>query len=354
MDTPAGLDTPFVNNYGVWLDEFSALGLSHTLERSWNDAVCYFGEAQQKRLGRGYGRVSRRKLREHMLRICKEAGVAFLPGDVANISVSEGQQSSSRVTTTDGKQLDARCVCAHAELDQGVGRSTCRRPGGQSWTRLGAPWAIRLFPVATHTCSSRRIVTLAAGAAAGKFLRYEEGAPSVAAQTAYGIEAEVDGYDEGGLPSCGGAGRQGGPCGWCHLFTPLLARLARLLCAHAAYNANEMLFMDFRRHHTGVWGNGSGKRLQVRRRSARIASVRACVHGVGRSRRREAVAVLLCAPPRVQPGAHPNAGDGVWGTSGEVPSFLYAMPLGGNRVFLEETCLVAKPALPFAVLKRRL
>jgi hypothetical protein len=30
------------------------------------------------------------------------------------------------------------------------------------------------------------------------------------------------------------------------------------------------------------------------------------------------------------------------------------MPLGGNRVFLEETCLVSKPALPFAVLKRRL
>ena len=30
------------------------------------------------------------------------------------------------------------------------------------------------------------------------------------------------------------------------------------------------------------------------------------------------------------------------------------MPLGGNKVFLEETCLVAKPALPFAVLKRRL
>lgn len=37
-----------------------------------------------------------------------------------------------------------------------------------------------------------------------------------------------------------------------------------------------------------------------------------------------------------------------------MPSFLYAMPLGGSRVFLEETCLVAKPALPFAVLKRRL
>jgi lycopene epsilon-cyclase len=45
----------------------------------------------------------------------------------------------------------------------------------------------------------------------------------------------------------------------------------------------------------------------------------------------------------------------LWGTEAEVPSFLYAMPVdGGRRVFLEETCLVAKPALPFAVLKRRL
>lgn len=56
----------------------------------------------------------------------------------------------------------------------------------------------------------------------------------------------------------------------------------------------------------------------------------------------------LCA------GKHPNAGDGLWGSGEEVPTFLYAMPLGGNRVFLEETALVAKPALPFAVLKRRL
>eukprot|EP00955_Chlamydomonas_euryale_P029497 311149-Chlamydomonas_euryale.AAC.1 len=55
-------------------------------------------------------------------------------------------------------------------------------------------------------------------------------------------------------------------------------------------------------------------------------------------------------------GAEAGAAGGVplWGTHAEPPSFLYAMPLGGNRVFLEETCLVAKPALPFSVLKRRL
>lgn len=27
-----GRDVPFVNNYGVWLDEFEALGLVHTLD----------------------------------------------------------------------------------------------------------------------------------------------------------------------------------------------------------------------------------------------------------------------------------------------------------------------------------
>lgn len=57
---------------------------------------------------------------------------------------------------------------------------------------------------------------------------------------------------------------------------------------------------------------------------------------------------------RLTPGEHPVAGEGLWGTQREVPSFLYAMPVDGGRVFLEETCLVAKPPLPFSVLKRRL
>jgi hypothetical protein len=59
-------------------------------------------------------------------------------------------------------------------------------------------------------------------------------------------------------------------------------------------------------------------------------------------------------PCRQVAGQHQNGSEGLWGTEKEVPSFLYAMHLGGNRVFLEETCLVAKPPLPFAVLKRRL
>ncbi|GAX80966.1 hypothetical protein CEUSTIGMA_g8401.t1 [Chlamydomonas eustigma] len=224
-----GNDAPIVNNYGVWSDEFEALGLSHTLECTWPDAACYFGEGREVRVGRGYGRVSRRKLRQHLLTLCKEAGVAFMDAEVTNIEVQPSMTQSS-VTTTSGSSINAR------------------------------------------------LVTVAAGAAAGKFLKYEEGAPTVAAQTAYGIEAEVEGYNKAYLPDA-------------------------------------ITFMDFRRHHSGVW-NESAQQLEA--------------------------------------GKHPAAGDGMWGSSNEVPSFLYAMPLGGNRVFLEETCLVAKPALPFSVLKRRL
>ncbi|GLC71022.1 hypothetical protein PLESTF_001061800 [Pleodorina starrii] len=224
-----GLDVPIVNNYGVWTDEFQALGLEHTLECSWPDAVCYFGEGKEVRVGRGYGRVSRRKLRSHLLSICEAAGVRFSSAEVADIAVMEGGKLT-QLTTKDG------------------------------------------------TVYRSRLTTLAAGAAGGKFLQYEEDAPIVAAQTAYGIEAEVEGYD-------------------------------------GAYPTDLMLFMDFRRHHTGLYD---------------------------------------ATAPNVQVGKHPNSGDGLWGSSEECPSFLYAMPLGGNRVFLEETCLVAKPALPFAVLKRRL
>lgn len=53
-------------------------------------------------------------------------------------------------------------------------------------------------------------------------MQFEVNAPSVASQTAYGIEAEVEGYDD-------------------------------------AYDPASMLFMDFRRHHSGI-NQGTAKR----------------------------------------------------------------------------------------------
>jgi hypothetical protein len=38
---------PFVNNYGVWVDEFKAIGMEHTLELTFPDAQCWFGEGHE-------------------------------------------------------------------------------------------------------------------------------------------------------------------------------------------------------------------------------------------------------------------------------------------------------------------
>lgn len=76
-----------------------------------------------------------------------------------------------------------------------------------------------------------------------------------------------------------------------------------------------MLFMDYRRYHSGLWNSTTSK---------------------------------------LKKGRHPNAGAGLWGTENEIPSFLYAMPISQNHFFLEETCLVSKYPLSFNVLKRRL
>ncbi|KAK9814677.1 hypothetical protein WJX72_009604 [[Myrmecia] bisecta] len=224
-----GHDAPFVNNYGVWQDEFEELGLSHTLDVTWSDALCYFGEGQEVRVGRAYGRVCRRRLREHLLQKCQASGVQFLAGEVVDID-ADNNATSSQLQLADG------------------------------------------------TLIKSRLITIAAGAAAGKFLQYEDPAPTVAAQTAYGIEAEVEGYN-------------------------------------GVYDSSALLFMDFRRHHTGLWPNSAH---------------------------------------RLTPGEHPASGEGLWGTFQEVPTFLYAMPISPGRVFLEETCLVAKPPLPFGTIKRRL
>ena len=285
-----GPDVPFVNNYGVWLDEFDALGLRHTIERAYEDAVCFFGEGAEKRVGRGYGRVGRRALRAHLAKLCADAGVRYMPGEVEAAPVVEGGE----VEVAD---VQVR-----------------RRNGGSS---SSAGDSCRL---------SARLVVLASGAAAGRLLRYEQGAPRCAAQTAYGVEADVEGYDD-------------------------------------AYDPKAMLFMDYRRHHTGLW-EGGAKRLSS--------------SAAAKSGGKQAAAAAGGLPL-----SHPNAADGLWDSEREVPSFLYAMPLddgpteeqqrqaaaagsngNGNgastptpttrRVFLEETCLVAKPALPFAVLKRRL
>eukprot|EP00892_Ulva_mutabilis_P011169 jgi/Ulvmu1/8424/UM043_0002.1 len=232
-----GPESKFTNNYGVWVDEFRSLSLEHMLDYTWERTLCYFGN-QEKTLERAYGRVDRSALRHHLLSRCSAAGVTHAKALVTDIDADP-----------------------HAAV------------------------------AAVHTSAtppiSARLATLAGGAVSAKFLSFESGAPPVAAQTAYGIQARVRNYED-------------------------------------VYDPEAMLFMDYRRLHSGLWQN-AGRILFGRGADGAAAD-----------------------SPK-----HPNW-NASHGTAGEAPSFLYAMPLRNGEVFLEETCLVARPTLPFSVLKQRL
>lgn len=309
-------DEPFVNTYGAWVDEFEAMGLlkeggeregeensSSVLAQSWPSAHCFFGPgAEPTVVKRGYGRVDAASLRALLVGRAKRAGVRFAAGEV----VSAGREDESSPSSS--------------------AASSSSSPSSSSSSSQTSPLVARLSDGRFATAS---LVTLACGASGARLLRYEggAGAPAVAAQTAYGIEAVVEGY---------GGGEEGGES------APSSSSSPPSSSSSSSYDPSSMLFMDYRRHHTGVWEGTAG---------------------------------------RVGAGNHPlGGGGGLWGTGGEAPSFLYAMPgesveveeegdhspsspsssssaaapARRRRVFLEETCLVARPPLPFSTLRRRL
>jgi hypothetical protein len=61
----------------------------------------------QTRVGRAYGRVGRRLLREHLLKEAAAAGVKYLPATVDAIDVSSDGQTST-LTCSGGVQLTSR------------------------------------------------------------------------------------------------------------------------------------------------------------------------------------------------------------------------------------------------------
>jgi hypothetical protein len=71
-----------------------------------------------------YGRVCRKKFRQRLLEKCKEQGVQFLAGEVANISCQDGA-AASEVTLVDGLQLKTRSP------SQSPGCSVCFKYGNK-------------------------------------------------------------------------------------------------------------------------------------------------------------------------------------------------------------------------------
>ena len=159
-------DTPFVNNYGVWLDEFQALGLENCLLHKYDDALVWFNDADPAcgtEVGRPYGQVCRRRLRDHLLKECAASGVKYLPGLVD--FVRHGDPSKNELTEIRGSVID--------DGDKGGGKKLIEEESNR---------------VAEFKINSRLVV---AGTGHNRdILQYEEGAPP-GWQTAYGVEIRI-------------------------------------------------------------------------------------------------------------------------------------------------------------------
>lgn len=70
---------PWPNNYGVWVDEFEAMGLTDYLEVVWPKANVFLDSSEngEKFLYRPYGRVDRPRLKRDLLKQCVQQGVVF-------------------------------------------------------------------------------------------------------------------------------------------------------------------------------------------------------------------------------------------------------------------------------------
>lgn len=86
---------PWINNYGVWCDEFEAMGLEDCYDVVWNKAIVYLdsGEQGKRSLERPYARVDRPKLKRRLLERCIAAGVTFHIAKVDGVDHANGRST---------------------------------------------------------------------------------------------------------------------------------------------------------------------------------------------------------------------------------------------------------------------
>ena len=77
------------------------------MTRIWQDALCYFGEDKEVRVGRQYGRVCRRRLRKHLLQRCRDHGVQFLAGMMHELETEQASHTAI-IHLADGQKVKSR------------------------------------------------------------------------------------------------------------------------------------------------------------------------------------------------------------------------------------------------------
>eukprot|EP00954_Amorphochlora_amoebiformis_P016703 1311863-Amorphochlora_amoeboformis.AAC.1 len=99
------------NNYGVWVDEFEALGHDDCFLRTWEQAKVVIDEKNTVgkeysvcTFHRAYAQVDRNKLKTKLLHRALDSGAEFLSGAVDKV---DHKEEDSVVITQDGQELHA-------------------------------------------------------------------------------------------------------------------------------------------------------------------------------------------------------------------------------------------------------
>lgn len=100
---------PWINNYGVWVDEFEAMGLDDCFDVVWDSAVVHLdsGERGKRKLSRPYARVDRPKLKRRLLERCITSGVKFHVAKVDEVKHAGGK---STLKCGDGLEMSGTLV----------------------------------------------------------------------------------------------------------------------------------------------------------------------------------------------------------------------------------------------------
>lgn len=86
---------PWVNNFGVWIDEFELMGLADCLDVTWDKALVHLNSSEEgaRYLSRPYGRVDRPKLKRRLLERCIASGVLFHQSKAQGVSHGGGRST---------------------------------------------------------------------------------------------------------------------------------------------------------------------------------------------------------------------------------------------------------------------
>lgn len=86
---------PWVNNFGVWIDEFELMGLADCLDVTWDKALVHLDATPEGKryLARPYGRVDRPKLKRRLLERSIAGGVRFYEAKAQRVRHGGGRST---------------------------------------------------------------------------------------------------------------------------------------------------------------------------------------------------------------------------------------------------------------------